>query len=446
MSSVDVRGKRFLITHTVVHEIMGSTVVALELAQYLRSAGADVVVYASYAAPPMLDHFAAAGIRVVDDAAAGTLALGDFDYVWVHSQVLPLSLATELAAGLPSEPPIFVFHHMSALETAADEHPYMYGLEDRLSSLSLFVSQATRDKLAPWLDPSIPVGVFPNPAPSSFVDVVREPARPLSRILIVSNHPPEEVLEARDILRERGLDVSMLGRHQEQYGLLDPSLLSAQDVVVTIGKTAQYCLVAGVPVFIYDHFGGTGYLDDENHDRVAYRNFSGRGDERLPAERIADALVSGYEDACRFHLDRRAEFIERYSLRRVVPAVLSAAHRREIDEFEPRFALPHVSAQRFGARYYRSWGANVTLRAEGRALRAAKQDVERESERTVTRLRASNDRLRRQVRQARAARREAEQRASRLESDLAGLRGSRTFRLRFRSVLVRRQGLEPRTR
>jgi len=53
----DVRDKRFPITHP----------------DRARDHGVD--------ASPMLDHFTAAGVRVLDDAAAQSLSLHDFDYV-----------------------------------------------------------------------------------------------------------------------------------------------------------------------------------------------------------------------------------------------------------------------------------------------------------------------------------------------------------------------------
>lgn len=96
-------------------------------------------------------------------------------------------------------------------------------------------------------------------------------------------------------------------------------------------------------MFVYDHFGGCGYLGPNNVDRVAYRNLSGRGEDRPSTGQIADELVTDY-DARRFHHERRAHFVERYSLERAVPAVLATVGRRDVVAFDPRSAMPHLSA------------------------------------------------------------------------------------------------------
>lgn len=72
-----------------------------------------------------------------------------------------------------------------------------------------------------------------------------------------------------------------------------PDLISQYDCVFTIGKTVQYCMISSTPVYVYDRFGGFGYLDAENFEKCAYANFSGRGGITKSSEEIASEIIKG---------------------------------------------------------------------------------------------------------------------------------------------------------
>ena len=342
-------GVRFLITHTLVQDIMGSTVMVLELAEYLQASGADVVVHAAHAGPPLSDEFAARGIRVVIDP--DELAPDDFDYVWVNSQVLPPNFL-EHGGGIR---PVFIFNHMSASPLAPDEHPYIYELEQHMASLSVSVSEETRRRLRAYFDEPPPDALYPNPAPMGFCELERSHAGRPSRFLMVSNHHCPELDDARELLLAAGCHVERWGRGREEYALLTPQALTRFDAVISIGKTVQYCLVSSTPIFVYDHFGGFGYLSQENYEVARRRNFSGRGGLRLDGERIAHDLIYDYERAVGYQLAHRPAFIEQFAINDVVARVLAQVTPREV-------VLPQAlrsaswSAETFGARAYRWWG------------------------------------------------------------------------------------------
>ncbi len=279
-----LKGKRFLITQNSLRLIAGSEVATLELAEYLLSQGAEVTVYTYYFEEPISKYFK--GIKVIENDDGEQLKMLDFDYVWVHHQVLPLSFIHELGQKQPKNVPIFIFQHMSALPHVFLEHPYIWGLEDRLSSLSVFASLNTQEKLLKYYSKAPKTALFQNPVPLGFVQAKSIPKDHIDKVLIVSNHPPEEVVSACEILREKGYDVDLLGKKQERHELLTAQELVQYDAVITIGKTVQYCLTAGVPVYVYDHFGGPGYLNENNYKESEDANFSGRNAKRKTAERI----------------------------------------------------------------------------------------------------------------------------------------------------------------
>lgn len=359
MHSSLVEGRRFLICHSIVHDLIGSTIVTLDLATFLEDAGGEVLVYATFVGDPAMSLFADRGIEVVDDAGIEGRSLAEFDVVWIHSQVLPEKLVDELLDPLPATLPSFVFLHMSSIHYAPDEHPYIHRLEERLSSLSLFISTATRRVLLPFFDTPPQTGIYPNPTPEAFARKPYTPDGSLERVMVVSNHADPELMRAKRLLADRGLDVRHIGRTGDEQTLVTPEVLADADVVITIGKTAQYCLVAGRPVYVYDHFGGYGYLDDENLSHAQDWNYSGRFGEKRSAEQIADELVAGFRHAVTFHAARRDDFVELYSIDHVVPRVLSAIEPRQIEPFEPSYHRMVRSAQAFGARFFHYWGHNA---------------------------------------------------------------------------------------
>jgi len=352
---MEISGSRVLITHPIISRIMGSTVVALELAEYFIQKGAAVRIYAAYADGPAKRVFDERGIPTVDGADP-ELSLSDFDLVWVHSAVLPLSFLRELNTPSSEPRPAFVFHHMSSLDAVADEFPWILGLEQALSSQSLFISPAALEANAEYFTQPPPLALFENPAPGSFCRLDYQPAAEPARILVVSNHIPDELNEACDRLVALGIEVTRTGDGNAVYTLVTPELLGQFDLVITIGKTVQYCLVAGVPVYVYDHFGGPGYLNAENFESLAWRHFSARDSSPLAVDEIVDSIRGGYAAAVAFQQEQRGAFITRFALDEVAPRVLAAVQPRELGRIEASTIKSYLAAQRFSSRFYIMWG------------------------------------------------------------------------------------------
>lgn len=124
-ANITLHGKRILITHVFIQRLMGSTVLTLELADYLQQQGADVTIFCSEYAEPVRSLFEGRKITVIADENYN-FHLNDYDYIWVNSQVLPLSIIKELSQITEISSPIFIFNHMSAIDKIADEFPYIY--------------------------------------------------------------------------------------------------------------------------------------------------------------------------------------------------------------------------------------------------------------------------------------------------------------------------------
>lgn len=323
-------GKRFLINQPMIRSFCGSTVVTLELAKYLSSVGAQVTVYTNVVFPPALSSFEKAGIKVLSPKEDCNISLKDYDYIWVHSLTFPRQLLDELKHP-PKKLPAFIFLHMSPLESIPDEHPWIYNLENNLSSLSLYISEGAIESNEKYgLPPK--TGFFRNPAPIEFEELAkRKMSQTLQKLLIVSNHPPEEVLKAKKLLVDAGVNVDIYGDGQDEYGLLSPDVLKKYDAVLTIGKTVQYCIVGSMPVYIYDWFGGPGWLTKSNYEHSKSTNFSGRFSVHKTGEEIACEIVDGYSDALKFQLDYLVDHKKEFSIDSVLDGLLKNLKSRKIE-------------------------------------------------------------------------------------------------------------------
>lgn len=329
---MDLRNKRFLITQNDIFSINGSSVIVLELAEYLQSLGARVTVYTYFLEDPLKTIFLERNIRVI--CSDEGLGLNDFDFIWVHHQVLPLSIINELGQKRKKPLPKFIFNHMSPLDWIADEFPYIWNLENILSSISTFNSLETKERQQNSFSNQLTLELFQNPAPSKFIRAHTELNEYIKKILVVSNHPPEELNKAKVNLEDQGIEVHFIGELQNKYHLVEPDLLADYDVVVTIGKTVQYCLVMGVPVYVYDYFGGPGYLSDQNYELAAHNNFSGRGFSKMSDIDLANDIIGRYADAVTYQLTKHDFYVNIFSMEKVLIRILKQASEKTLPKID----------------------------------------------------------------------------------------------------------------
>lgn len=340
-------GMRILLTQSSLVHVAGSEVQVLELAEYLHEQGAEVILYTWLYDEVMLRFFEEIGIEVIQasEQKASSLSLREFDIIWIQHEVIPLNFFEELKVinenkEAQSSRAKMIFSHMSPFREIHLEYPYHLGLEDVLSDVIVFNSEETKSAQQKFYAPSDRFALYPNPVPAEFSQLETAESG-LKKILVVSNHPPREVEKAAEILRRRGIEVKQLSdTSQEKKQIINAHLLQEFDCVISIGKTVQASLVSGIPVYVYDHFGGEGYLTEENLGTAEYFNFSGRKSNisnslvlekqistllRKSGQQIADEIVSGFEEALTFQGANRATFIKKYSIDSVIETVFSQA-------------------------------------------------------------------------------------------------------------------------
>lgn len=375
-------GKRFLICQPIMEAINGSTVVTLELAEYLQSNGADIRVYSCTFGDPVKSYCKKKNIKVDVAADNPKYRLTDFDYIWSHSQILPISIIEELGKNLPKKMPKFIFLHMSGVDWIPDEKPWIFNLEKKLSSKTLYISEGVAKTNLGFGLENLDSDFFRNPAPSKFKKRNRLPANKPKKILIVSNHPPEEVLIARDIIKDKhGFEVLTLGESMDDYSIVDIDLLSKFDAVITIGKTAQYCLTSGTPVYIYDWFGGPGWLNKDNYNRSLQKSFSGRGFDKKTAEEIASEVIKGYSSALSFQSKEQSEFQKTLLIDNVLPDIIeSIKPRNDLVKFSKEYTKSVVFAELFAKRRFEDVSYTTALARSVNSLEREKEELNKEVE------------------------------------------------------------------
>ncbi|WDF32131.1 hypothetical protein PTW37_09585 [Arthrobacter agilis] len=337
----------------------GSEMVTLELAEHFAAAGSTVSIGTWSVGPPVMSHLAGRpniSYFDIDGQQLSERLAGDPPQLaWIHHQLLPAYLLDN-----PLETS-FVYNHMSSVHPL--ELSWSADIESAFASVHLYNSVETLaahqvESSALAFDAER-LQIFANPAPDSFGTHEVLPRAGSLRLGVVSNHPPEELAT---VIEQHPVGVeflpigasSLTGSKAER---VTPRTFEGLDGVITIGKTVQYAIIAGLPVYCYDKFGGPGWLGSGNFGVAEHHNFSGRGFARKGAAQIAAELVEGFEGAAGFAAEIKASDLSRFVLSSAVELVRSDLERkgdpqRELSEAQ---RAAHRRQQRVVGHYARNW-------------------------------------------------------------------------------------------
>ena len=306
--------KRVLMTVQWIFGYSGSELHCLAMAEEFVKRGYDVTVATFKTAYPMTKKFADLGVQIC--SVFEPLPQKHYDILFAihypvanylvshHSVTFDRVAVCILSAFHPIE-------HFPQFAEDADVYSFVSkeALEHRIDcGLKLEEEKAF---------------LFVNYADDSYFDAYSPKKQAsLQKIAVVSNHVCGECLELKALAEEKGIKVDYLGVQFRSVSVT-PQLLQEYDLVVTIGKTVQFCMAAGVPVYCYDQFGGSGYITPENFQVNKDYNFSGRGVEtKRTAQELLTDMIDNYSAAAE-RLDwlyRQAE--EHFSLTRLFDSFL----------------------------------------------------------------------------------------------------------------------------
>lgn len=271
----------------------GSEIQVLELYQYCLRMQYGVKVFANYIEDPIKSHFNQEDLILnIDDAN-----LEDFQIIWSQHCIFSRLFKNKVYENLT----IKIFSvHLSPFE------PFEHSSLAYMSHLDVkFIanSEETKNKLLEFGLHDDKIFVSYNSASKNYQPTTNDQRPTTNNIglcLIVSNHLPQELLDASKLLRKEGIQVRHIGLKGKQT-LISPEIIKQADCIISIGKTVQYAILGNKAIYCYDHFGGPGYLNKENYQIAKYHNFSGRGFSiHKTAEDIAKEIKSGFIDSVNF--------------------------------------------------------------------------------------------------------------------------------------------------
>lgn len=267
-------------------DLCGSEIQVLELYNYFKNRNHNVKIYVNIMDYPIIKYFDKNDL--LTDVEQINLEI--IDLVWSQHCLFASLFQNRIYKELHIK---LISVHLSPYEMLElCSVPYMKLLK------CVFVANSleTKDKLISLGVNNDNILVSGNCAPGEYLNNLPK-KKSLHNILVVSNHVPQEIMEAINILSEK-YQISVIGGKKPV--LVNPELINKYDMIITIGKTVQYGLLSGVPVYCYDHFGGPGFLNHENFEVARYHNFSGRGFDKKTAKQIAIEIEKEFDLASKF--------------------------------------------------------------------------------------------------------------------------------------------------
>lgn len=351
--------RALLATHRL-GAIAGSEVVTLEFAKSLTARGFGVDVYANHFGRPMAEYFAnLPGVRLREEPA--TIKPFTYDVAYFQHQVAGLFDYGQCDD--ERESTLIVFGRLgrrTILESGGWAH------DNALGDISIANSELTAERLAET-GVRHDIHTFYNAAPDEFFFTRDGYKDAPENILVITNHRDKSLLGAMKILR-RSFRVQHIGRYGSPNTLIAPSHIRAADVVVSIGKSAQYALASRTPLYVYDHFGGPGYLDSGNFSRAQRYSFSGRCCERkLTPTQIAEEIVAGYREQVRYVRGVDPASLEMFKLEKHIHRLLSLPTRSNEDK-RRSLADPNIELERMLAHHFATARDPIALNPRLHAL------------------------------------------------------------------------------
>jgi len=321
--------KRVLLMTNQLFRWSGSETVLVELAEELSQAGVAVSIFANVLDTNFMRDVIGNRVSVISDPSK--VRLEDFDIIYCQHQVLTVFLDQLLELENAQKTPRIVYGHLSPFNRLEFPGP---SIEKHFADYSICNSAETLSKM---IDLGLDQGklqLFPNPAPSSFFNISAPIGTP-KKLLAVSNHFPTEIKKALKKIERAGVQVTRRGR-QFTSSRVTAEELQSHDMVLTIGKTVQYALAAQRPVYVYDRFGGPGWLSETNFRAAEENNFSGRCvNTKKSPDAISKEIINGRHLAVEALGDLQ-RFREKFRLEKYVQELFLSkdSSKYKMDDFD----------------------------------------------------------------------------------------------------------------
>lgn len=266
---------RILIATNHLCNFAGSELVSVELAEHYASLGHEVMLYAREIGEPLLSTIKKTWRIIVTDEEPEDYTA--FDIIWSHHNMVLKKYNRRNKK--PHQ--LIIANHMSCIAENGLERP-KYDAED----VDMIFANSWETAWSLPTPHKAKAQLFQNPSPACTVEIFSSHKdKPVAAS--VSNHRPVDlVFFMFDSSKE--VSFQLYGKNTKNYMRLGPDELKAgaYDFVICNGKTVQYAMAAGLPVFLFDSFGGCGWLTRDNFEKASWHNFSGRGFELWQPEKF----------------------------------------------------------------------------------------------------------------------------------------------------------------
>ena len=316
---------RVLLTTMAFNCWAGSQIVARDIAHLFRRAGvAEVTLFSNAIGGDIADMTAAWGVRLVD--------MRQSDW-WRHLPATPdlvwgqhwpmLGAALRLAGVAPRLLVASTLSHYEPVEAllvaATSADCLVANSVENASAQARILTDTTLSQLR----------VFPNSLDASWFSAPPSPPTVLQKVLIVSNHPPPEVVDMAEYLSRTGVEVDIIGMGHA-IREVDADIVDAADAVVSIGHSVQKAMARCRPVFVYDRFGGPGWLTPEGVAESEEYNHSGRSSGgRRSADLLVAELRAGFGAAAKHAAELAGIAAARYRLEDNLASLLRSLPRTD---------------------------------------------------------------------------------------------------------------------
>lgn len=196
------------------------------------------------------------------------------------------------------------------------------------ANLISVVSKECQESIMDYVDDAF---LFKNSVSDTFFAQPKRNTYTLKKIAVISNHVPNELYELSHLLKEN-YDVQFIGAASVPT-LVTPEILTQFDLVITIGRTVQQCFACHIPVYVYDHFGGPGYITKENIQKAQDFNFSGRGFDQKNPQDLFNDIIHGYNTNIEQLTYLKEYAQENFSLTQTFNAMLEKATEKEVKDY-----------------------------------------------------------------------------------------------------------------
>lgn len=256
--------KTILMTNAYIKNYTGSEIDTITIAKHFIDNGYHVDIFTLEKEYPLL-YDVDKRIRVIN-YPENDLLYEHYDYIWAHHY--PLLDYILFEKNIKAN-----YIHYISLSAYEGFEAY----PDYYKDLSLTSVLSKEAKLKNIEEGYIVenINIFPNYINLDIQKKIYIPNKVLKKICIVSNHIPKELEYIKKYFEEENINVEIYGK-DHTYQLITPELLCDYDLVISIGKTINLAIGLGIPCFVYDRFGGDGYILSNNIKNSFEYNFSGR--------------------------------------------------------------------------------------------------------------------------------------------------------------------------